>query len=126
MRQVQEVKKIEFSKEIITEKATMDTMIAEKISFESELKNLRQNHDQDVSNRLQVKKQQDHISRLESDKLSNEQQARSKEESLLDNIREAKNNNAIKKKELKDAQSEIYETKRSEQSAKMLADASKY
>ena len=52
MRQVQEVRKLEFSKEIITEKATMDTMITEKISFENELKNLRQNHDQDVSNRL--------------------------------------------------------------------------
>jgi hypothetical protein len=57
---------------------------------------------------------------------SNEQQARTKEESLLDNIREARNNNLIKRKELKDAQSEVYEAKRSEQSAKMLADASRY
>lgn len=57
---------------------------------------------------------------------TNEQQARTKEESLQDNIREARNNNLIKRKELKDAQSEIYEAKRSEQSAKMLADASRY
>jgi UDP-glucose 6-dehydrogenase len=57
---------------------------------------------------------------------SNEQQARTKEESLQDNIREARNNNLIKRKELKDAQSEVYEAKRSEQSAKMLADASRY
>ena len=45
---------------------------------------------------------------------------------MLDNIREAKNNNMIKRKQLQDEQSEIFEAKRSEQSAKMLADASKY
>ena len=45
---------------------------------------------------------------------------------MLDNIREARNNNLIKRKELKDYQSELYEAKRSEQSASMLADASKY
>lgn len=41
MRQVQEVRKLEFSKEIITEKLEMDNMIQEKISYENELKNLR-------------------------------------------------------------------------------------
>lgn len=53
-------------------------------------------------------------------------QARNKEESLLDNIREAKNNNEIKRKELLDAQSEIFEAKRSESSSRMLTDSTKY
>lgn len=66
------------------------------------------------------------MAKLEGDKASNEQGARRQEESLLDNIREAKNNNMIKRKQLQDEQSDIFEAKRSEQSAKMLADASKY
>jgi hypothetical protein len=53
-------------------------------------------------------------------------QAKNKEESLLDNIREAKNNNDIKRKELLDAQSEIFEAKRSESSSRMLQDSTKY
>ncbi len=92
----------------------------------NELSNIRNNNDSDVSNKLSVKKQLDQLARLEGDKASNEQQAHNKEESLLDNIREANNNNLIKRKELQDTQSEIFEAKRSEQSAKMLADASKY
>jgi hypothetical protein len=50
-----------------------------------------------------LKKQVEQLVRLEGDKTSNELQAKSKEESLHDNIREAKNNNLIKKRELKDA-----------------------
>jgi hypothetical protein len=79
-----------------------------------------------VGNKLNVKRQTDQLSRLESDKASNEMQAKNKEESLLDNIREAKNNNEIKRKELLDAQSEIFEAKRSESSSRMLQDSTKY
>ena len=73
------------------------------MQLQSELKNIVSNNDQDVGNKLNVKRQTDQLSRLESDKASNEMQAKNKEESLLDNIREAKNNNDIKRKELLDA-----------------------
>ena len=53
-----------------------------------------------MSNKLSVKKQLDQMAKLEGDKASNEQGARRQEESLLDNIREAKNNNMIKRKQL--------------------------
>lgn len=104
----------------------MESSYKMKDDLQNELSNIRNNNDSDVSNKLSVKKQLDQLARLEGDKASNEQQARNKEESLLDNIREAKNNNLIKRKELQDTQSEIFEGKRSDQSAKMLADASKY
>jgi cilia- and flagella-associated protein 57 len=87
----------------------MDTMINDRNTKENELHNIRTNNDQDVSNKLQLKKQLDQLARLESDKISNEQQAKGKEESLMDNIKEAENNNKIKKKELQDVHTEIYE-----------------
>jgi hypothetical protein len=120
------MKRLEFSQEIITEKSSMESSYKILDDLTNELSNIRNNNDSDVSNKLSVKKQLDQLARLEGDKASNEQQAHNKEESLLDNIREANNNNLIKRKELQDTQSEIFEAKRSEQSAKMLADASKY
>jgi len=57
---------------------------------------------------------------------SNKAQAENKEASLLDNITEAENNNKIKLKELRDAHSEMYENKRSDQSQKMLTAAAAY
>ena len=97
-----------------------------KEDLQTELSNIRNNNDADVSNKLSIKKQLDTMAKHEADKITNEQGAHQKEQSLLDNIRESKNNNLNKRKELQDAQSEIFEAKRSEQSAKMLADASKY
>lgn len=100
MRQNQETQKLKFSEEIITDKTAKDLMEQEKNNKQGELTGIRNNNDADVSNTLALKKQSDQIVRLEGDKISNEKQAANKEASLLDNIREAKNNNMIKRKEL--------------------------
>ena len=117
---------LEFSQEILTEKIEMESMQNEEQTTKQELASQKNSNEQDVNNKLNVKRQVDDLHRLEGDKESNLQQAKNKEESLNDNIREAKNNNDIKRKELLDAQQEIIEAKRTEYNQRMLEDASRY
>ena len=126
MRQSDMMFPLEFSQEILTEKIEMESMQNEEQTTKQELASQKNSNEQDVNNKLNVKRQVDDLHRLEGDKESNLQQAKNKEESLNDNIREAKNNNDIKRKELLDAQQEIIEAKRTEYNQRMLEDASRY
>lgn len=73
-----------------------------------------------------MKRQTDKIASLQARLESDKQEAESKHLSIIENKREAINNNENKRKDLLDRQQEVIEQKRNEYSQKMLEDSGRF
>lgn len=98
-----------FSQEILTEHAEMEKQINERDQLKQEDAALREPENNNVEKGIETKRQQDKISALEGRVLSDKQDSTSKYQSLLENKREAINNNENKRKDLLDRQQEVIE-----------------
>lgn len=87
---------------------------------------LREPDNNNVEKGIEMKRQTDKIASLEGRLKSDSIDAESKHMSLLENKREAINNNENKRKDLLDRQQEIIEQKRNEYSQKMLEDSGRF
>lgn len=104
----------------------MDKQIIERDSLKQEDAALREPDNNNVEKGIEMKRQTDKIVALEGRVLSDKQDSTSKYQSLLENKREAINNNENKRKDLLDRQQEVIEQKRNEYSQKMLEDSGRF
>ena len=114
------------SYEILTENAEIEKQIAEREALRQEDNTLRETDNNNVEKGIEMKRLQDKIASLQGRLKSDEIDAESKHMSLLENKREALNNNENKRKDLLDRQQEVIEQKRNEYSQKMLEDSGRF
>lgn len=117
---------LQFSEEILTEKAEMEEFDNQKETLENELQGAKDPSSSGVDNQMGTNKQEEDIASLQ-ELLSNSQlQARNKYEQLNTNKADIEENYEKQIRALAEQQHEELEQKRSEYSTKMLEDASKY
>ena len=117
---------LQFSEEILTEKAEMEEFDNQKETLENELQGAKDPSSGGVDNQMGTNKQDEEIASLQ-ELLSNSQlQARNKYEQLMTNKADIEENYEKQIRALTEQQHEELEQKRSEYSTKMLEDASKY
>lgn len=97
------------SLEILTENAEIEKQIAEREALRQEDNTLRETDNNNVEKGIEMKRLQDKIASLQGRLKSDEIDAESKHMSLLENKREAINNNENKRKDLLDRQQEVIE-----------------
>lgn len=115
-----------FSQEILTEHAEMEKQLNECEALKQEDAALREPDNNNVEKGIEMKRQTDKIASLQARLESDKEEAKSKHLSILENKREAINNNENKRKDLLDRQQEVIEQKRNEYSQKMLEDSGRF
>ena len=116
---------LRFSQEILSEKAEVETLMAEEDQLATKNQNQKE-ADMEVDIQLNVKSQQSTIAEKKNQLISQRQQAENKKQSLLRQIEESKNTKEVERRKLLDRQQEKIEQKRNKYSKRMLDDAKEF
>jgi len=100
----------------LTGHAEMDKQLNEKEAKKQEVSTLKEPDNNNVEKGIEMKRQTDKIASLQAHLESDKLEAESKHLSIIENKREAINNNENKRKDLLDRQQEVIEQKRNEYS----------